>query len=88
MKKVVACLALTVLLSGCYSEEDIADAEDSILGQMRDLVYNCEQDLNYEGMLMDEGCLEDEFYYDGDFYNCETTPSFMVVDGDCILSGL
>ena len=84
----IACLALVVLLSGCYSEEDITDAEDSILDQVRDLVYNCEQDLSYDGVLMDEGCLEDEFYYDGDISNCETTPSFMIVDGDCILGGL
>lgn len=88
MKKVIACLALTILLSGCYSKEDIADAEDSILDQVRDLVGSCEQDLSSYGMLMDEGCLEDEFSYNGDFYNCETTASFMVVDGDCILSGL
>ena len=88
MKKIIACLALPILLSGCYSEKDIAEAEDNILDQVRDVVYECEQDLNNDGMLMDEGCLEDEFYYDGDFYNCETTPSFMVVDGDCILNKL
>lgn len=88
MRKIIAFLALTVLLSGCYSKEDIAEAEDSILDQVRNLVSRCEQDLGSDGMLMDEGCLEDEFSYDGDFYNCETTPSFMVVDGDCILNGL
>lgn len=88
MKKIIVCMALTVLLSGCYSKEDIADAEESILDQVRDLVSRCEQDLSSDGMLMDEGCLEDEFSYDGDFYNCETSPSFTIVDGDCILSGL
>ena len=83
----LTAFALPVLLAGCgVSQEDvdnkIDEAQSTIIRKVGSAIDNCEERLN--GLLMDDGCLEDTFRSGGDFYDCEVTPNFTVVDGDCV----
>lgn len=79
-------------LSGCgYSDEDIAtariQASREIQSKIEDALGSCEIDIS--GVLMDDGCLEDEFSRGGDFWDCELSrPSETLTDADCVRSEL
>lgn len=96
-KKVLsAFICSTFLLTGCgYSEDEInfariqasEESHELILNTVQDALNNCETD--FYGVIMDDGCLEDEFYYNGDFWDCELNrPADTLIDGDCLRSEL
>lgn len=86
------CLSiLCITLTGCFSEEDVSiarfagrqEAKDELVSEIEDALSSCE--MYIPGVLMDDGCLEDEFYYGGDFWNCEySKPGETLVDADCV----
>jgi hypothetical protein len=85
-------ISLLLLLSGCgYSEDEIVSARiqasSEIQNKIEDALNSCEVDMF--GVLMDDGCLEDEFSYGGDFWDCELSrPADTMVDADCVRSEL
>lgn len=88
----VFVLSLALVSVGCgYSEEEMNDARDQAIDEAGDAISNalrwCETDIS--GVVMDDGCLEDEFYYQGDFWDCEVgMPSETLVDAECVRSRL
>lgn len=83
----ILTLALPTFLVGCgLSQEDVDNkidaAQQSIINKVSRAIDNCEGDL--DGLQMDDGCLEDTFRSGGDFYDCEISPDFTVIDGDCL----
>ncbi|OGJ58925.1 hypothetical protein A2881_05345 [Candidatus Peribacteria bacterium RIFCSPHIGHO2_01_FULL_55_13] len=83
-------ILLLLTIVGCVAKSSLENGRQELENQMletfEDNIDRCVSDLS--GLLMDEGCLEEQFRYGGDFYDCEVTQDFEVIDGDCLRSYL
>jgi hypothetical protein len=87
----ILVLMSALVFTGCHSEQELTEAKDEgqriTLNKVDDALGACEQGL--DGVLMDDGCLEDVFSYHGDYWDCEVSrPSETLVDADCVRSEL